>query len=265
MRIVSCSADRASGRLGAPTATVVRRTLARSVPSPCTLGIKGAVAHRRPHLRCTPGGIRREEPAQSAGYGASRVPPVGAAVFTATSSVPAQERQQHSGEGLQKQGSGADGRGTTPHPHAAGRDRPSGSRRPGPGGRGANGLASLGVPTAAAVRRSQSPRNADASPGLSRQPRRSRSTPRPASRSPPPARRSSRPTGLGGVQRPPQQETEGLLAVHCPSGGCHSSMRLPAGSITQPNLPNSDSSTLSSTAQPSSRRAASTASRSSTR
>src|SRR5687768_2902931 len=36
-----------------------------------------------------------------------------------------------------------------------------------------------------------------------------------------------------------------------PGGGSHNSMRFPSGSITQPNLPNSEVSVLSSTVQPS--------------
>lgn len=41
--------------------------------------------------------------------------------------------------------------------------------------------------------------------------------------------------------------------VYFPAGGCHNSILLPSGSMTQPNFPKSDSSTLSSTWQPSSR------------
>jgi transposase len=40
--------------------------------------------------------------------------------------------------------------------------------------------------------------------------------------------------------------------AHWPSGGCHSSTLFPSGSITQANLPYSDSSICSSTLQPSS-------------
>src|ERR1700686_644647 len=43
--------------------------------------------------------------------------------------------------------------------------------------------------------------------------------------------------------------------IHCPSGGCQSSILLPSGSMTQPNLPYSESSVFSSTLQPSSRSA----------
>lgn len=53
--------------------------------------------------------------------------------------------------------------------------------------------------------------------------------------------------------------------AHPPAGGSHSSALLPSGSITQPNLPNSDSSTLSTTSQPSLRRTPSKACRSATR
>ena len=52
---------------------------------------------------------------------------------------------------------------------------------------------------------------------------------------------------------------------YCPAGGCHSSILLPSGSITQPNLPYSESSVLSSTSQPSSRKACSRPASSSTR
>ena len=57
----------------------------------------------------------------------------------------------------------------------------------------------------------------------------------------------------------------GSPAGYWPAGGCQSSSLLPSGSMTQPNLPYSDSSTLSTTSTPSARRAASTAWRSSTR
>jgi hypothetical protein len=50
-----------------------------------------------------------------------------------------------------------------------------------------------------------------------------------------------------------------------PSGGSQSSTLRPSGSMTQPNLPYSDSSVLSSTWQPSARSAASSACRSATR
>ncbi len=52
---------------------------------------------------------------------------------------------------------------------------------------------------------------------------------------------------------------------YLPSGGCHSSTLLPSGSMTQPNLPYSDSSVLSSTSHPSARSAARSACRSATR
>ena len=52
---------------------------------------------------------------------------------------------------------------------------------------------------------------------------------------------------------------------HCPSGGSHNSTLLPSGSTTQPNFPYSDSSVLSTTAQPSARSAASSPARSATR
>src|SRR6185436_14296021 len=42
---------------------------------------------------------------------------------------------------------------------------------------------------------------------------------------------------------------------HSPGGGCQSSTLLPSGSITQPNLPYSESSVFSRTLHPSSRRA----------
>ena len=58
---------------------------------------------------------------------------------------------------------------------------------------------------------------------------------------------------------------DGRAPVYCPSGGCQSSTLLPSGSTTQPNLPNSDSSTLSCTSQPSLRRVSRSACRSSTR
>ena len=50
-----------------------------------------------------------------------------------------------------------------------------------------------------------------------------------------------------------------------PAGGCHSSTLFPSGSITQANFPYSDSSIFSSTLQPSSRKALTSAWRSSTR
>ena len=53
--------------------------------------------------------------------------------------------------------------------------------------------------------------------------------------------------------------------THQSFGGSHNSTRLPSGSITHPNLPYSESSTLASTSQPSSRKAASRACKSSTR
>lgn len=53
--------------------------------------------------------------------------------------------------------------------------------------------------------------------------------------------------------------------AYCPGGGCQSSTLFPSGSMTQPNLPYSESSVLSTTLQPSSRRAWSRAARSSTR
>ena len=52
---------------------------------------------------------------------------------------------------------------------------------------------------------------------------------------------------------------------HWPAGGCQSSTLLPSGSMTQANLPYSESSIFSRTLQPSSRRAATSACRSSTR
>jgi len=57
----------------------------------------------------------------------------------------------------------------------------------------------------------------------------------------------------------------GSSGLHCPAGGCQSSTLLPSGSMTHPNLPYSESSVLSSTLQPSSRSAARSAGRSSTR
>jgi hypothetical protein len=53
--------------------------------------------------------------------------------------------------------------------------------------------------------------------------------------------------------------------VYCPAGGCQSSTLFPSGSMTQANFPYSDSSIFSRTSQPSSRRAATRAWRSSTR
>jgi len=53
--------------------------------------------------------------------------------------------------------------------------------------------------------------------------------------------------------------------AHWPGGGSQSSTLLPSGSMTQPNLPYSDSSVLSSTLQPSLRSSASRACRSATR
>jgi len=50
-----------------------------------------------------------------------------------------------------------------------------------------------------------------------------------------------------------------------PAGGCHSSTLFPSGSMTQANFPYSDSSIFSSTLQPSSRKALTSAWRSSTR
>jgi hypothetical protein len=47
--------------------------------------------------------------------------------------------------------------------------------------------------------------------------------------------------------------TQGRQSYYWPSGGCHSSTLLPSGSMTQPNLPNSDSSVLSKTSHPSAR------------
>ena len=41
---------------------------------------------------------------------------------------------------------------------------------------------------------------------------------------------------------------------HWPAGGCHSSTLFPSGSMTQANFPYSESSTFSSTLQPSSRK-----------
>ena len=52
---------------------------------------------------------------------------------------------------------------------------------------------------------------------------------------------------------------------YCPAGGCHSSTLFPSGSMTQANFPYSDSSIFSSTLQPSSRKALTSAWRSSTR
>jgi hypothetical protein len=43
--------------------------------------------------------------------------------------------------------------------------------------------------------------------------------------------------------------------VHCPAGGCQSSILLPSGSMTHPNFPYSESSVFSSTLQPSLRSA----------
>ena len=52
---------------------------------------------------------------------------------------------------------------------------------------------------------------------------------------------------------------------HWPAGGCHSSTLFPSGSMTQANFPYSDSSIFSSTLQRSSRKALTSAWRSSTR
>src|SRR5206468_4566155 len=54
-----------------------------------------------------------------------------------------------------------------------------------------------------------------------------------------------------------------LLLAH--RGGCHSSKRLPSGSVAQPNRPNFVSSTRSSTGTPADRSCARIASRSRTR
>jgi glutathione S-transferase len=68
------------------------------------------------------------------------------------------------------------------------------------------------------------------------------------------------------VPRPLSPRREGSAGGrHCPPGGCQSSTLLPSGSITQPNLPNSESSVFSSTLQPSSRSACSSEARSGTR
>ena len=56
-----------------------------------------------------------------------------------------------------------------------------------------------------------------------------------------------------------------VAVAHCPGGGCQSSILFPSGSITQPNFPYSESSVFSSTSQPSSRSACSSAARSATR
>lgn len=53
--------------------------------------------------------------------------------------------------------------------------------------------------------------------------------------------------------------------THCPTGGCQSSTLFPSGSITQANFPNSESSILSSTLQPSSFSTFTSDARSSTR
>src|ERR1700744_456062 len=50
-----------------------------------------------------------------------------------------------------------------------------------------------------------------------------------------------------------------LPSAYCPAGCSHSSTLLPSGSMTQPNFPNSESSSLSNTLQPSSLRASSRA------
>src|SRR5215831_404967 len=54
-------------------------------------------------------------------------------------------------------------------------------------------------------------------------------------------------------------------AAYSPAGGSQSSILLPSGSMTQPNLPCSEVSVLSMTLQPSVRNAARSASRSATR
>lgn len=53
--------------------------------------------------------------------------------------------------------------------------------------------------------------------------------------------------------------------THWPSGGCQSSTLLPSGSMTQPNLPYSESSVFSRTSQPSLRNAVRRLCRSATR
>lgn len=57
---------------------------------------------------------------------------------------------------------------------------------------------------------------------------------------------------------------ERSVRYHAGLGGSHNSTLLPSGSMTQPNFPKSDSSTLSSTLQTSSRNAASNVCKSST-
>src|SRR5688572_3214079 len=69
---------------------------------------------------------------------------------------------------------------------------------------------------------------------------------------------------LDGEPDHPAEATAGK-ARHEPGGGCQSSILLPSGSMTQPNLPYSESSVLSRTLQPSARRSARSAARSATR
>jgi len=64
---------------------------------------------------------------------------------------------------------------------------------------------------------------------------------------------------------PNDQHSSNTSCRYCPGGGCHSSILLPSGSSTQPNLPYSDSSLLPTTLQPSARKASNSASRSATR
>ena len=72
----------------------------------------------------------------------------------------------------------------------------------------------------------------------------------------PPGGATARPASAGAVSA-----TDG----YCPAGGSQSSTLLPSGSMTQANLPYSDSSIFSRTLQPSSRRTATRPPRSSTR